>query len=434
MSTETFLPASREGVHIWSQSLNEPAWLTDLRLEALQSAQALEWPKLEKMRLDRWKLDSFGEHNIATQNKTLENMPAIVEQSMQTGGANLIVQRNSHVVYQQLSEELTNKGVIFTDLHTAAEQHPELVRTYLMSVIDKNENKITALHAAMWSGGVFLYVPNNVIIEQPLQALFITDEDGAAFSPHVLIIAEANSKVNYVDNVLSGNRSGLLVHNGMAEVIVKAGAEVHYASVHSLNKETTNLMYRRALVENDAHIHWIVGEMNYGNSMSDIASVLKGSGSVSNAKVISVGTEDQKLNITTRAQHFGRSTSSEMLTRAVMQDEATGIFNGITKIEKGATHSNGQQTERILMLSPKARGDANPLLLIDEDEVMAGHAASVGQVNEEQIYYLMSRGMSREEAMKLIIYGFLSPIVSEIPIESVEKQLNELVERKLGRS
>src|SRR5690606_13628822 len=150
--------------------------------------------------------------------------------------------------------------------------------------------------------------------------------------------------------------------------------------------------YRRALLEQDASINWVIGEMNFGDTMSDTHSILKGNGSNSDAKVICVGTGDQKLNITTRAAHFGRNSSSDMLTRAVMRDNATAIINGITKIEKGATDANGEQTERVLMLSPTARGDANPMLLIDEDEVKAGHAASVGQVNKDQLYYLMSRG------------------------------------------
>jgi Fe-S cluster assembly protein SufD len=180
-------------------------------------------------------------------------------------------------------------------------------------------------------------------------------------------------------------------------------------------------------------VNWIIGEMNAGNSATDTTSILRGNGSESDAKVICVGSNDQKLSITTQAIHWGKNTNSDMVTRAAMRDEATAIINGVTKIEKGATYANGEQTERVLMLSPKARGDANPMLLIDEDEVKAGHAASVGQVNENQLYYLMSRGISREQAQKLIIYGFLAPIVTAIPIAALEAQLSEVVERKLGQ-
>jgi len=295
-----------------------------------------------------------------------------------------------------------------------------------------DENKLTALHTALWNGGVFLYVPPGVKIQTPLQSIFLTDDIHATFAPHILIIAEANSSVTYVDNYASSDLPGNLVHNGVVEVFAKKGSHVQFASVHNMERTVIDLCYRRAIVDNDARIDWIIGEMNDGESMSDTTSILKGNGSSSDAKVICVATGDQKLNISTRAVHHGMHTSSDMITRAVLLNSATAIINGITKIEKGATHSNGQQTERILMLSPTARGDANPLLLIDEDEVKAGHAASVGQVNEEQIHYLMSRGITLEKAMKLIIYGFLAPVVAEIPIAAVEQQLRTVAERKLG--
>ncbi len=285
----------------------------------------------------------------------------------------------------------------------------------------------------LWNGGIFIYVPKNVRVSLPLQALFVTDDAEATFAPHVLIVAEQFSSVTYVDNFVSSVAGAPLVQNGIVEVFVKPGARVNYASVHNLEESVTDLTYRRAIIDNDASIQWVVGEMNYGNTLSDTTSILKGKGSDSDAKVICVGTQEQKLNLTTRAVHWGKASTSDMITRAVMRDGSTAIINGITKIEKGATGCNGQQTEKVLMLSPKARGDANPILLIDEDDVKAGHAASVGQVNAEQVHYLMSRGITKEEAQRLIIYGFLAPVVSEIPIKSVEEQLQSLVERKLGQ-
>lgn len=236
-----------------------------------------------------------------------------------------------------------------------------------------------------------------------------------------------------MENLVSEQAKDSLVQTGIVEVFVKEGAKVNVASIHSLGKHVIDLTYRRAVLENDGQINWIVGDLNHGDSVSDTTSILKGNGSNSDTKIICVGTGDQKLNLTTRAVHFGLDSNSDMITRAVMRDEASAIINGITKIEKGATRANGQQTEKVLMLSPKARGDANPILLIDEDDVKAGHAASVGQVNPEQVFYMMSRGISREEATRLIIYGFLAPVVSEIPITKIEEQLSLLVERKLGQ-
>ncbi|MGG2201499.1 MULTISPECIES: Fe-S cluster assembly protein SufD [Paenibacillus] len=436
MSTQT-LPIDRVSLVEQSKARKEPEWMTSLREQALELAGTLDWPVLEKTRIDRWNLTSFGTYKKPDALATLEALPESAKSLLSVGGEgtqdNLIIQRNSGVVYSRLSDTLKQQGVIFSSLEEALETHGDLVKSHFMSVVGKEENRLTALHAALWSGGVFLYVPKNVAVDVPVQALFLTDDGEASFSPHVLIVAEQHASVTYVDNFVSEGSLNGLVQNGVVEIVAKPGAKVTFASVHNLNESVTDLTYRRALLENDAQIEWIVGEMHYGNAMSDTTSILKGNGSNSDAKVICVGTNDQKLNVTTRAVHFGKSSDSNMITRAVMRDEATAIINGITKIEHGATKANGEQTEKVLMLSPKSRGDANPILLIDEDDVTAGHAASVGQVNPEQVYYLMSRGISREEAQRLIIYGFLDPVVTEIPLEQIRSQLQQLVERKLGQ-
>ncbi|WP_281885556.1 Fe-S cluster assembly protein SufD [Paenibacillus sp. YYML68] len=436
MSTQT-LPIDRASLVEQSKARKEPEWMTTIREQALELAGSLDWPALEKTRIDRWNLTSFGTYKQAEALTTLDALPEAARSLLANGGegvqTNLLVQRNSGVVYSSLSEELKQQGVVFTSLEEALSTHEELVKSSFMSVVKKDEHKLTALHAALWSGGVFLYVPKNVVVDVPLQALFLTDDAEASFSPHVLIVAEQHSSVTYVDNFISEGQLGGLVQNGVVEVIAKPGAKVTFASVHNLNETVADLTYRRASLDNDASIEWIVGEMHYGNAVSDTTSILKGNGSTSDAKLICVGTNDQKLNVTTRAVHFGKSSDSQMITRAVMRDEATAIINGVTKIEHGATKANGEQTEKVLMLSPKARGDANPILLIDEDDVTAGHAASVGQVNPEQVYYLMSRGISRTQAERLIIYGFLDPVVNEIPLEQIRSQLQSLVERKLGQ-
>lgn len=434
MSAQTVLPIDRNSVADLSTRRNEPSWMAELRLNALELAGSLELPKLEKTRIDRWSLDSYGTYKAPAPVQSLDQLPEGAKLLLGEGAepVNLIVQRDSGIVWKHVSDELAKQGVIFTDLETAVKEHGDLVRKYFMSAVKADENQVTALHAALWNGGVFLYVPKNVEVKQPLQAIFVSDDPEATFAPHVLVVAESHSSVVYVDNYLSADGKKF-VHNGVVEVIAKPGARVQFASVNNLGTDSTGLTYRRAILDNDARVEWIIGELNNGNAMADTSTLLKGNGSSSDAKVISVGKSDQKLNLTTRANHFGKNTPSNMITRAVMQDEATAIINGITKIENGATGANGEQTERVLMLSPKARGDANPILLIDEDDVKAGHAASVGQVNPEHMHYLMSRGIPKTEAHKLIVYGFLAPVITEIPIESVQQQLQALVERKLGQ-
>ncbi|MDR9856957.1 Fe-S cluster assembly protein SufD [Paenibacillus sp. VCA1] len=433
MTTQTILPVNADSLSQLSKQRQEPAWLTENRLKALELAANLELPKLEKMRIERLDIQNYGSYKENAGMTSLAEVPASIQELVQDQeSGSLLIQRNSGVVYTKLAPELAEKGVIFTDLQTAANEHGELVKAHLHTAVKADESSVAALHAAIWNGGVFLYVPKNVEVTVPLQAVLLTDDGEATFAPHVLIIADVNSSVTYVDNYVSeGNQA--VTHNGAVEVFAKQGAKVRYATIHQMGTNVTDLSYRRAVIENDASMEWIVGEMNSGDTVSDTYSVLKGNGSTSDSKVIAVGSGSQKLNYTTRANHFGKSSESQMITRAVMREEASAIINGITKIEKGATKSDGQQTEKVLMLSPKARGDANPILLIDEDDVKAGHAASVGQVNQEQIYYLMSRGISREIAESLIIYGFLAPVVSQVPMESLQKQLQAVIERKLGQ-
>jgi Fe-S cluster assembly protein SufD len=324
---------------------------------------------------------------------------------------------------------------VLTSLEEAARTHEKLVQEHLMKAYRKDEHKLAAVHAALWNGGVFLYVPRNADIEFPVQALLFADDAEATFMPHVLIVADTNSRVSFVEQAASAVGSGegrTLLHNAAVEIFAKPGAHVRYAAVHHMDAGVIDVTYRRAVLENDARVEWIVGDLHNGNTLTDTKSVLHGNGSSSDSKIICVGTGGQRISLTTRAEHIGKSSESDMVTRAVMKDEATSIINGVTKIEHGATKANGQQTEKVLMLSPKARGDANPILLIDEDDVKAGHAASVGQVNAEQVYYLMSRGISRKEAERLIIHGFLDPVVSEIPLAGLREQLHRILERKLG--
>lgn len=415
-------------------SKQEPAWLSQTRAEALALAGQLPLPKLEKTRIDRWQLGGVGEYRQAVAAATAAELPGeLADLIGENPSPNLLVQHDSGVVFVRLSPELERQGVILKSLEQAAADHPQLVQPHLMQALKADEHRLTALHAALWNGGLFLYVPKNVEVKEPIQAIFYAESPGATFAPHVLIVAESHSSVTYVDNYLSAATGEPMLHNGATEVYAKAGSRVRVASVHDLAGHVTDINWRRAVIGNDARVEWTLGELSHGNAVAETYSVLEGRGSTSDMKVIAVGTGSQKLNYTTRAVHFGKSSASDMITRAVMRDEASAIINGITKIEHGATKADGQQTERVLMLSPKARGDANPILLIDEDEVTAGHAASVGQVNPEQVYYLMSRGISKAEAERLIIYGFLYPVIEEIPLESLREQLSALVERKLGQ-
>jgi Fe-S cluster assembly protein SufD len=219
--------------------------------------------------------------------------------------------------------------------------------------------------------------------------------------------------------------------NVVSEVFAKANAKVSYGSVDHFAHGTTSYINRRGLAKRDAKIEWALGQMNDGDTISENVTHLLGDQSVCYAKAVSVGRGDQTQNFTAHIVNHGKHTDGIILQHGVMKDKATGIFHGIGKIEHGGTKANAEQESRVLMLSKHARGDANPILLIDEDDVTAGHAASVGRVDPVQLYYLMSRGISKQEAERLIIHGFLAPVVNEIPIEAVRKQLTDVIEGKV---
>lgn len=433
MSTQLTTPTDRQSAEALANHKGEPNWLVALRGQGAELSATLPWPKPEKVKIERWDLTAVGQYEKTEAVNAISELPASIQELIAEGTENLLVQKNTGVVWSQLSAELASKGVIFTDLETACREHGDLVQKYLFQAVKVDEDKLTALHAALWNGGVFVYVPKNVEVELPLQAILYNDKAEATFAPHILIVAEDNSRVSYVDSAVSVKDSinANFTHPSIVEVFVKPGALVRFGSVHALAESGVDLSLRRAVVENDGRIEWIIGDLNDGNTVSDTKAVLVGNGSSSDTKVISVGQHKQQMSLTTQAVHFGKSSDSNMVTRAVMRDSSSAIINGITKIEHGATKANGVQAEKVLMLSSKARGDANPILLIDEDDVTAGHAASVGQVNPEQVYYLMARGIKKEDAERLIIHGFLAPVVSEVPVEAVRDQLQRLLERKL---
>lgn len=432
MSVDVQLRFDREAITEFSKANQEPAWFLEKRLAGLKAAGELPLPALEKTKIDNWNIDQYEPFVTSARVSAAIELDDVVKAQIDANAVkSLIVQKNASPVFYAAADELKSKGVIFTDLATALREHGELVQQYLLNVVAYDEHKLTALHTALVNGGVFLYVPKNVELDVPLQAVFEVAGDNALLCPHVLIVAEANSKVTYVDTYVSGEGRNM-VANSIVEVYVGPGASVQVASVRSLSKNVHDYTFRRATVDRDGKMEWILGEMNDGNTVANNTTILKGTASSAATKTVSVGTGDQRQNLTSQVQHIGTHSESDMVSKAVMTGEATTILNGITKIEKGAEKANGEQAENILMLSEKARGDANPILLIDEDDVKAGHAASVGRVSEESIYYLMSRGIDREEAERLIILGFLEPVVAEIPIDEVKNRLRQALERKLG--
>jgi Fe-S cluster assembly protein SufD len=432
METKTY---NQDYVTSFSKQLGEPDWLTDLRLQALAKVEDLPMPRPDKTKIDKWNFTSFKEHSVTSEKlNSLDDLHEDVKGliDVESTNKNLYVQVNNSAAFTSLSDDLKAKGVILTDIHTAASEHSELVQKYFMQDgVKVDEHRLTALHAALFNGGVFVYVPKNVEVAEPIQAIFVHDNANTTLINHVIVVAEDNSSVTYVENYISTVEVEEAVFNIISEVFANTNARVTYGAVDTLAKGVTTYVNRRGVAGRDARIEWALGLMNDGDTVSENVTNLMGDGSFGDTKSVVVGRGAQKQNFTTKVVHFGKHSEGYILKHGVMKDSASSIFNGIGKIEHGATKSNAVQESRVLMLSEKARGDANPILLIDEDDVTAGHAASVGRVDPIQLYYLMSRGIPKVEAERLVIHGFLAPVVRELPIEGVKKQLVEVIERKV---
>ena len=436
MTIEIKNPIDHSYIESYSAKNGEPDWFKELRLKAARLYDTLPLPQPDKTKIERWNFTDFKQHTVENQtDRSLDELPEKAKELVDTdkGVHNLYVQHNQTRSFLQLSDQLKEQGVIFTDLFTAVREYPDLVKKFYMTdAIKVDEHRLTAFHAALVNGGVFLYVPKNVVVEEPIQSIFIHDNGDAPLINHVLIVADESSSVTYVENYLSLDEETEGIANILTEVVALDNAHVKFGAVDNLAKGLTTYVNRRGHAERDARIDWALGAMNDGDTIFENITNLIGDGSYSDAKLVVVSRGKQTQNFTTEIVNHGRRSEGFILGHGVVKDEGTAILNGIGRIEYDAVDANSQQENRILMLSEKARGDANPILLIEEGEVYAGHAASVGRVDPLQLFYLMSRGITRDEAERLIIFGFLAPVVNELPIEAVKKQLVQVIEGKVS--
>ena len=412
----------------YSLSQGEPEWLLNRRIQALEKIETLALPMIERVKIHRWPL---------TEVTTMidDTVSGAVYDFEQVENNPLIVQHSTQTLVEQMPAHLIEKGVILTDIQTAVQEHSDLVEKALMQqAVHYDEDKLTAFHMAFMNSGIFLYVPKNVAIEEPVEALFYQDSHANTnFVKHVLIVAEENSEVSYLERFQTvGEGTEKATANIVVEVIAKQGAKVKFAAIDQLGEHVTTYINRRANVGRDASVDWAIGIMNDGNVVADFDSDLVGEGSHSEVKAVAISAGRQTQGIDTRVTNSGRHSVGHILQHGVIRERGTLTFNGIGHILKGAVGADAQQESRVLMLSDQARGDANPILLIDENEVTAGHAASVGRVDPEEMYYLMSRGLEKTEAERLVIRGFLGSVLTAIPIKAVRDELAEVIERKLS--
>ncbi|QTJ42031.1 Fe-S cluster assembly protein SufD [Dolosigranulum pigrum] len=428
MATEQQFASYRDRVKTFSEQLNEPDWMLNKRLDALELADELAEPVIERLRYNRWPLWDVPVLDAE------DGVTAIdVDEYVDTPSkAMRVVQAGNQSVREQVPAHLAKQGVIFTDIRTALIDHPEKVKEAYQTAVQSDRDKAAAFNAAFMNSGVFLYIPKNVVIEDPVEAIFIQDALRAdAYVKHVIIYADVNAQVNYVERWLTAGNEKTSA-NIIVEVIAKDGARINYSSVDLLGENTTAYFNRVGHVLRDATIDWALGVMNDGNVIADLDTHLIGDGSESDLKAVGLSWGRQTQVVDSNVVNFGSNSVGNIFQHGVILDRATLTFNGIGKIHKNAKNADAQQESRVLMLSEKARGDANPILLIDEFEVTAGHAASVGRIDPTELYYLMSRGIPKEEAQRLAIRGFLGNVISNIPLKSIRDELVNVIERKLS--
>ncbi|MDR2465376.1 MAG: Fe-S cluster assembly protein SufD [Streptococcaceae bacterium] len=418
----------KEEIRSFSLIKDEPAFMQAIRLGAAENIETLDFPVIERVNYQNWNLFQ----NNLEEEESFAGVPDFTE--IETDSA-IIVQMNGQTVFTQVPQTLLEAGVVVEDLFEAMTSHPELLeKYYLKKAVLADEDKMTAHHASFMNSGILVYVPENVHLTEPISAVFRQNSDSdEAFNKHVLIVGGANSSFSYLEKFDSyGENTKQSSANIMVEVILETGSQLKYAAIDHLGEKVTTFMNRRGWIGKDAHVDWNIATMNDGNIVYDLDSDLIGDGSQAIMKVVAISYKDQIQGIDTRVTNIGNHSVGHILQHGVILDRAALTFNGIGHILKGAKGADAQQESRVLMLSDLARGDANPILLIDENEVTAGHAASIGRVDPDEMYYLMSRGIDEVVARKLVIRGFLGNVITAIPSRSVQEEFINMIEGKLA--
>ena len=418
---------TKETIKHFSQMHAEPEWLANLRQAAFDKIEELKLPVIERVKFHRWNL---GDGTLS-ESETLTNVPDFTALNDHL----TLVQVGTQTVLEQLPTELAEQGVIFTDFYTALEEIPEIMEKYFMSSVKYDEDKLAAYHTAYFNSGAVLYIPDNVEINQPIEGIFYQDsESDVPFNKHILIIAGKHSKFTYLERLETyGSGTVPVTANITVEVIAQDGAQIKFSAIDRLGENVTAYISRRGKLDDDSMIDWAIGVMNEGNVIADFDSDLFGRGSHADMKVVALSRGKQIQGIDSRVTNYGCNSIGNILQHGVILEKGTLTFNGIGHIIKGAKGADAQQESRVLMLSDKARSDANPILLIDENDVTAGHAASIGQVDPEDMYYLMSRGLDKATAERLVVRGFLGSVIVEIPVKEVRAEMIETIDEILAK-
>lgn len=433
---------SRAAVDELSHRRQEPDWLRQKRVEAWEAFEQIPMPKRtdeEWRRTDLRLLPIDDVLPFAEQADRLTSradLPAGVAAEVEAAGevSGVVVQRDSSVIYFESDPSLAEKGVIFSDLETAVREHPELLQKYFMSdeTVPVTDNKFAALHGAFWTNGVVLYVPQDVEIDLPFRVFSVQEAAGIATFNHILIVAEENADVTLVDFYDSETQEEESIADSVVEVHAAEGAQVRYIQVQDWGRHTWNFSTQKGVIHQDAAVRSLNVSLGARMSKTLIASNLVEAGSSAEMLGLYFGDDTQHFDNQTRQNHESPYASSDLLFKGAIKDRSRSVYSGVIKVWPKAHGTDAYQANRNLILSPTARADSIPNLEIGANDVRCTHGATIAQIEEEYVFYLMSRGITRTEAEKLIVDGFFDEVIERVPVESVQKTVREAIDRKIG--
>jgi Fe-S cluster assembly protein SufB len=425
-----------------SEMKQEPTWMRDFRLKSLDIFNSKPMPKWGgNIGIDFQDIFYYLKP-AEQQGKTWEEVPEEIKKTFDRLGipeaerkflSGVKAQFESEVVYGSLAEDLAKKGVIFTDTDTAVREHPDLLKEYFGSIIPPTDNKFAALNSAVWSGGSFIYVPKGVSIEFPLQAYFRINAESMGQFERTLIIVDEGAHVHYVEGCTAPMYSTESLHSAVVEIVVKKHGRCRYTTIQNWANNIYNLVTKRALAYEGAMMEWIDGNLGSHLTMKYPAVYMMEPGARGEILSIAFATAGQHQDAGAKLVHAAPNTSGRIVSKSISKNGGRSSYRGLVRVEPGAKKSRSSVVCDALILDDISRSDTYPYIEIEEQDVSIGHEASVSKIGEEQLFYLMSRGLTEAEASTMIVGGFIEPLVKELPMEYAV-EMNRLIELQMEGS
>jgi len=425
-----------------SEMKAEPDWMRSFRLESLKIFESKPLPTWGgKIGIDFQEIYYYLKPTDR-QERSWDDVPAEIKSTFDKLGipeaekkylAGVKAQYESEVVYGSLKEELAQRGVIFTDMDSAVREYPDLVREYFSTIIPPADNKFAALNSAVWSGGSFIYVPPGVQIEFPLQAYFRINAANMGQFERTLIIVDEGAGCHYVEGCTAPMYSTESLHSAVVEVVAKRGARVRYTTIQNWANNIYNLVTKRAVGYGDSLVEWVDGNLGSRLTMKYPSVYMIEPGARAEILSVAFASAGQHQDAGAKVVHCAPHTSSRIVSKSISKSGGRSSYRGLARLQKGAKKSKSNVVCDALILDPQSRSDTYPYIEIEEQDVMVGHEASVSRIGEEQLFYLMSRGMTEAEASTMIVSGFIEPLVKELPMEYAV-EMNRLIELQMEGS